>query len=466
MKTALSFENLDAAFDVSTAGGSLHNDDTLDEDMTDWGVVSHNGSDVGSIGPTSPNRTCEYTDHGVVVLDTEEASQNQESASFDLSVPGTYSLPTDIASLTFSERHQQQEPSPTEIKKALVKKYLFWGMISFFTMLVLGLFHRQSSAYRIEKERFSEEKERFTMLEEELKERIRILEQQHGEQILMDAPIEEELLEESWSPFTLLDSCLLKVKMNVMVGDCWQDWCSTAEWKEYANSFYSPKEKWHSWFSGSDTGESQQQRVKDAWASFSSSVEDKVKSTSETLVGQTQEHLDRLSEATDKASDALFTFWDKTTASAKSIWDDVSKEDHSSAHEFQARLSEATDKASDALFSIWGKAAGSAKALWDDVAQLEEKHLKTFQKVLNGDVRDAAEMISSATQDFKEVLIQRGEEARDVASSFSSTTNEIIDDLTQKGEDLSEQVRELVQDAMTHLPNESMVEEEEHPTDL
>lgn len=173
---------------------------------SDWGIVSHSGSEMEAYGSSSSGDF----GHGILILDGLDTESGHLGPSSELSIPKTDSLPSEIGSLSedrgsFHEEHFQMESSMRQSRR--ITFFLAFGFLSTLSVATGIFFHQRNS---------------YVSSVKELQKKIEILEKEK-EEIIAASEIPPPWIEEedpNGSFLTLLDNCWIKAKMKVKLGDC------------------------------------------------------------------------------------------------------------------------------------------------------------------------------------------------------------------------------------------------------
>lgn len=166
-----------SAFDSESSSGSFNN-------TGGWGVVSNHGSDTASVNT-------QYLDElGLLILDGAESSNAEEiEDESELTIPGTYSLPTDVGTI-------EQSESGFQGRRSRVKELVLYGLLA--TTFSYLLYER--SFYRSSTRKLRDELRQTRI---EMEETIQRMESKNRENIFHSD--DEEY-------FTILDNCWIKAQ--------------------------------------------------------------------------------------------------------------------------------------------------------------------------------------------------------------------------------------------------------------
>lgn len=190
-ESEISFQGSNDSLDGVNEMGSFSNSD-------EWGIVSNTETEMSDRFPLD---VIGYTGSGVLILDGESSTPYDPS---DLSFPGTYSLPTEIGSLS-------EIPDNFRDPWATRKRQLF--IVSILVLIVgSGFLYHERNSWRSSAERLEEELHR---LEQE-KRRV------EEEMIRMKSSEKPEWAPKNENPdlITIIDNCWIKAKADVKFGSC------------------------------------------------------------------------------------------------------------------------------------------------------------------------------------------------------------------------------------------------------
>jgi hypothetical protein len=207
MITAPGFES-ETSFNGSDSVGSF--DDMLGTFVNtgeDCGVVSHNGSDMDQQQVSDGSDGC---GSGVMILAAIDNGSSRNE-TFDLSIPGTDSLPTDVGSLSESNEDLglHDHYGHPRHSRLLRKRSIFLLSVSALCMGPAGLIFllRERNSYRSSVHKLEQEIQRLQDEKQEIK-------------TSCESPPWMEKEEKESEYFTIFDNCWIKAKANVQVGEC------------------------------------------------------------------------------------------------------------------------------------------------------------------------------------------------------------------------------------------------------
>jgi hypothetical protein len=162
-------------------------------------IVSHTGSDLNSANPNQGSAG--DGGGGILILDGESTCRENEAMSSVLSLPGTFSLPSEIGSI---EGTLEEVEDPEAKNKLTIHKHLAWLLVSIFGLTMAISIHGLNylTKYNLEMQQdLREAKETILTMERELEETKL---KSKGEWIDY-SPDEAEY-------YTLFDNCWIKAK--------------------------------------------------------------------------------------------------------------------------------------------------------------------------------------------------------------------------------------------------------------
>ena len=418
MKTSESFES-EISFEGSNSVGSA--EDIFGHVTGDWGVVSHDGSEE-NVRVGIDSFESESFGNGVLILDGVESSTRNEPSV--LTMPGTYSLPTEIGSLSDNNRMDRFDDdlgTPRIIWETHKRKIVLF-LVPFVGASIagVGFLFREMNSWRTSALRLEQEVQR--------------LEQ---EKIEMEAsykskPAWDSASEENPDLFTIVDNCWVKAKADIKLGACGEETQESV--KDFA------KRAWENWGAfWNDSLSTDAAAMLGAVGAVGHAINKAATShddSTNTRAKRRKRRRETLNDATSFVSSFPLAFGEAISDASKSISSKVSSlvdsldEVESAADAKVRQASEALSEALDA----------ASEAMTFELKELSEDPLKYFASAVQG---------ASKTAKPERVTMQGLFNAADAVTSASKTVSE------STGEVVSVVMTEIMDDAFSYFEYET-----------